>query len=67
MKLFLLAQRFFKDKIVELDNADFNFVKEAVKTTKIYNALVAGQVELLLENIKDDSVQNTPQGEKTGR
>ena len=67
MKLFLLAQKFFKDKIVELDVADFNMVKETVQNTKIYNALVAGQVELLLENIKDESIQNPTKGDKAGR
>ena len=52
MKLFTLAQKMYNDKSVEVDASDLSMIKECVKTTKIYNALVAGQVELILEDIK---------------
>ena len=54
MKLFILAKKCFESKTVDLDASDLNLVKEAVKTTKIYNALIAGQIELILEDAKED-------------
>lgn len=53
MKMFTLAQKLVKDKTVEVDASDMAMIKEAVKTTEVYNALVAGQCELLLEEVKD--------------
>lgn len=53
MKLFILAKKFFEEKAVDLDNSDLALVKNIVGKTKIYNALVAGQVELILEDLKD--------------
>lgn len=53
MKMFTLAQKLANDKTVEVDEADMALIKQAVKTTEIYNALVAGQCEVLLEDIKD--------------
>lgn len=54
MKMFTLATKFYNDKQVDVDASDLSLVKEAVKATKIYNALVAGQCELLLEAVKED-------------
>ncbi len=54
MKLYALATSIYKDKQVEIDEADLVLIKDAVKATKIYNALIAGQIEGMLENIKKD-------------
>ena len=53
MKLFILAQDCFKKDTLEVDTADFNLIKETVKETKIYKAMIAGQCEMLLEEIKE--------------
>lgn len=55
MKMFILAQKFFSDDATELDKADFNLVKTAVEQTKQYNALVAGQIAVILEGLKEDT------------
>ena len=57
MKLFVLAQKFYNDKNVELDKPDFELVKKVVGETKIYNALVAGQVELFLSELKNETAK----------
>lgn len=54
MKMFVLAQKLFKDDTVEVDQSDFNMIKESVKTSEIYSNLVLGQCELILESIKDE-------------
>ena len=48
MKLYVLATKFSQDKEVELDKADLELVRNAVSKTEIYNALVAGQIEVIL-------------------
>ncbi len=48
MKLYVLAQKFYKDKSIELDESDMNLVKNAVKASEAYNTLIVGQVELIL-------------------
>ncbi len=53
MKMFVLAQKFYNDKVVELDSSDFSLVKSIVEKSKAFpNALVTGQVALILENLK---------------
>jgi hypothetical protein len=54
MKMFTLAQRLFNDKAVEVDEADFNLIKTSVESTKTYTILAAGQLLVILENIKDE-------------
>lgn len=54
MKLFILAQKFFTENELDLDSADLNLVKESIKGTKIYTALVAGQVEKIIEELKEE-------------
>ncbi len=49
MKMFVLAEKVYKDKEVDLDSADLGLVKQSVENTKIYNNLVAGQLLVLLE------------------
>ena len=48
MKCFVLAQKFYNDKEVDLDEADKELVKSTVESTKLYNNLVTGQLLVLL-------------------
>jgi len=57
MKLFILGSKLCQEENVEVDEADLNLIKNAVKKTKIYNAIVSGQCEFLLENVKEDEVK----------
>jgi len=47
MKCFVLAQKFFNDKEVDLDGADKELVKSTIESTKLYNNLVTGQLLVL--------------------
>lgn len=53
MKTYILAQKFMNEPSVDLDASDFALVKAAVERTKSYTSLVAGQVLVLLEAIKE--------------
>jgi hypothetical protein len=54
MKIFLLAKKCFTDKELEVDSADLSLIKNEVKTSETYEGvLVTGQVELLLEEVKE--------------
>ena len=48
MKYFILAQKFYTGKEVDLDTADLELVKKAIEKTDQYNNLVNGQLLLLL-------------------
>lgn len=50
MKMFVLAKKFWDDKMVEVDEADLSMIKIAVEKTDIYNTLVIGQLLLLLNS-----------------
>ena len=52
MKLFVLAQKFYNEASIELDTSDLALVKGAVQKSKIYSAIVSGQVEKILEELK---------------
>lgn len=52
MKLYVLATKLYKSKEVEVDESDISLIKEMIKASEIYSALILGQCELLLENIK---------------
>lgn len=54
MKMFTLAQKLANDKSVDVDASDLSMIKTAVKSTEVYNALFAGQCELLLEDVKEE-------------
>lgn len=54
MKLVTLGMQLFQEKDMELDTADFALIKETVKKSKFYSALIAGQCELLLEEVKEE-------------
>lgn len=53
MKAFILAQKLATSKSIEVDNADFSMIKDAVEATEIYSNLVAGQIADLLNGLKD--------------
>lgn len=53
MKLFVLAKKLYENKSVDVDVSDLGILKNAVNATKIYTALVSGQVALILEELKD--------------
>lgn len=53
MKMYVLAQKFMTQEVVDLDASDLALVKTAAERTKAYTALIAGQVLVLLESIKD--------------
>ena len=54
MKLYILGTKLFQDTLTDIDEADLNLLKQAVKTTEAYGALIAGQCEMLLEEIKEE-------------
>lgn len=54
MKMYTLATKLANDKSVDVDASDLSMIKEAVRKTEIYNALVAGQCELILEDVKEE-------------
>ena len=59
MKLFSLAQDFYKNDEVSLDVSDFALVKSATERTKAYqNALITGQILTYLESVKDEKNNN---------
>lgn len=66
MKLFVLAKNLFEAKgNLEVDDSDLSLIKNSVKSTEIYTVLVTGQLELILENIKDESnLSESKSGEK---
>lgn len=54
MKLYVLATKLFNEKDIDVDEADLSLIKNAVASTKVYaNALITGQCELLLEDVKE--------------
>lgn len=52
MKCYILAEKFYKDKEVDLDAADLIIVKAAIEHTEIYVNNITGQLLVLLENYK---------------
>lgn len=52
MKLWILAQKFYKEEEIDLDAADLILVKIAVQKSQAYGAIVAGQIEEILEQLK---------------
>lgn len=54
MKMFVLAEKLFKSKEIELDDADFSLIKGSVEKSEIYGNLVLGQTLLILEGIKKE-------------
>jgi len=52
MKLYILGTKLYQEVEVEVDDADLNLLKSVVKSSEVYNALILGQCEMLLEEIK---------------
>jgi len=44
MKLFILAQKAYEEKDLDLDDSDLQLVKKAVESTKKFTNLVTGQI-----------------------
>lgn len=52
-KLYLLSNKFYSDKEVEVDSVDLRLIKDAVEANQTYNNIVSGQILEILENIKE--------------
>lgn len=48
-KLYSLAQKSFSEKSIEVDEADFLLIKNALKKCAVYNNIIIGQTLLDLE------------------
>lgn len=54
MKLFILAKKFYENKEIDLDASDLALIKRVIASSKTYSgSLVTGQVELLLNELKE--------------
>lgn len=53
MKLFILAQKFFSQDSVEIDEADLKLVESAVESSESYFTVVTGQILLVLSEAKE--------------
>lgn len=58
MKLFVLAQKFYKDATVELDEADLKLVEAEIEKTEVYTTLVTGQLLLVFGELKEKKEDN---------
>lgn len=52
LKCFSLAQRLYKEPLLEVDESDFKLIEDSVNRTKIYSNIVAGQLLVILGEIK---------------
>lgn len=52
-RIYLLAEKCFKAKDFEVDATDMALIKQAVATTEIYNNIINGQIEVMLESKED--------------
>lgn len=52
MKNYVLANKLYNDKEVDLDESDFKKVQKACEDTQVYGAIVSGQILVMLENYK---------------
>ncbi len=53
MKLFIMGKKLFSQDKIDVDASDLALIKRTVESTEIYNALIAGQIEEILSNIKE--------------
>ena len=49
MKSYILAQKFYEDKDVEIDAADLKNLRQVVETDTLYGPLVSGRVLIALD------------------
>lgn len=54
-KLFTLAHKIANEDSVDVDGADLRLIKDSVESTKVYSALVSGQLLEILEEKKEVS------------
>jgi len=59
MKLFTLAQEFYKEKEFDIDAVDIDVVSKAVESTEQYNNLVTGQILAFLDETKSTDKKNS--------
>lgn len=72
MKIFVLAQKFFTEKEVEIDNADVDLIEKIIEASKGFKAVVTGQLLLMFSELKEKKEfpqenQNNTMGRKIGR
>ena len=53
MKLYVLGTKIYQGNKVEVDESDLSLLKTVVKSSKAYSALISGQCELMLEEVKE--------------
>ncbi len=53
MKMFVLAQKIYSEKNVEVDESDLNLIKETIESSKMYIPLITGQLLTILNKKKD--------------
>lgn len=53
MKCFILAEKLYKNKSVEVDEADLSLIKESIQRTELYNNIVNGQLLIVIEDLKE--------------
>lgn len=53
MKCFILAEKMYKNKSVEIDEADLSLIKESIQRTELYNNIVNGQLLTFIEELKE--------------
>ena len=53
MKAYVLAEKMYKDKDIDVDASDMGLIKKAVEGTKVYSNLIAGQALKILDGIKE--------------
>ena len=50
IKSYVLAQKLYTDKDVDIDEADIKGIKKVIKSDAVYGPLVSGKILLLLDN-----------------
>lgn len=55
MKMFIMAQSFYKGEDIEVDKADLLILKNAVESYTKYNNLVLGQLLIVLNGLKNEN------------
>jgi len=55
MKMHVMSLDFYKEKEMDLDDADLSILEKSVENSQTYLPIVSGQILLLLSNMKEDS------------
>lgn len=51
-KLYILAEKAYNSKTMEVDSADLALIKKSIEACKTYNTIILGQALGLLEEVK---------------